>query len=90
MTKGSSGSALAYSRQKTYNDQPYFRGIHRDRALLTDQRGTSGGNLALAGKVGNPPSPPFSKGGMAGGGPLARGFETYFLGNGYEDTVYPL
>jgi hypothetical protein len=41
-------------------------------------------------KIVNPPSPPgqratfgFRKGGMGG-------FETYFLGNGYEDTVYPL
>jgi len=43
-------------------------------------------NSAVAGKICNPPSPPFGKpkvtlwsGGKVGGGPLARGFETYFL-----------
>jgi hypothetical protein len=31
-------------------------------------------NPALAGKINNPPAPPFNKGGRGG-------FETYFLGN---------
>jgi hypothetical protein len=61
-----------------------------EESTVTERYSLTKGSPPGIMKIGNPPSPPFSKGGMAGGGPLVRAFETYFLGNGYEDTVYPL